>query len=159
MSAVLLAKQYANIALRLMENPWTSIPPRTSHERVLAHPSPRVVIHGVKLRRVLQFSAAGAHAKICTLNDDERPDVPRELELVGTRGHLGKCDLHGATYYTAHGPLLRNDMILTIYLRIGRLVRIRMPHSRAFSHPGAACSHPGAACAPSQIATSWGTDQ
>ena len=107
----------------------------------------------------LQFSAAGAHAKICTLNDDERPDVPRELELVGTRGHLGKCDLHGATYYTAHGPLLRNDMILTIYLRIGRLVRIRMPHSRAFSHPGAACSHPGAACAPSQIATSWGTDQ
>ena len=109
----LLAEQYANIALRLMENPWTSIPPRTSHERVLEHPSRRVVIHGVKLRRVCSF--------------------PR--------------------------PALTLRFVLTIDLRIGRLVRIRMPHSRAFSHPGAACSHPGAACAPSQIATSWGTDQ
>ena len=36
----------------------------------------------------------------------ERPDVPRELELVGTRGHLGKCDLHRATYYTGHETII-----------------------------------------------------
>jgi len=36
----LLAEQYANIALRLMENPWASR---------------RVVIHGVKLRRLCSF--------------------------------------------------------------------------------------------------------
>ena len=86
----LLAEQYANIA----------------HERVLEHPSRRVVIHGVKLRRLCSF--------------------PR--------------------------PALTLRFVLTIDLRIGRLVRIRMPHNRALPHPGAAC-------APSQIATSWGTDQ
>src|SRR3974390_2982292 len=42
--------------------------------------------------------------------------------------------------------------VLTIGPRIGRLVRIRIPHNRALPYPGAAC-------APSQIATSWGTDQ
>src|SRR3974390_461279 len=87
----LLAEQYANIALRIMENPWTSIPPQTSHERVLEHPSRRVVIHDVKLRRVCSF--------------------PR--------------------------PALTLRFVLTIDLRVGRLVRTRMPHnSRLLSSRG-----------------------
>jgi len=72
----LLAEQYANIALRLMENPWASR---------------RVVIHGVKLRRLCSF--------------------PR--------------------------PALTLRFVLTIDLRIGRLVRTRMPHnSRLLSSRG-----------------------